>query len=122
MREIIENRLIDFAVSIIDLCSNLKNGYASQHLAKQIIRSSTSSALNYGEVQGAESRKDFIHKTSIILKELRETHICLRIIVKSNLIKGAGINDTILKECVELISIFQKTVKTAKSNNKRVKS
>lgn len=99
----------------------LKKWYASQHLAKQIIRSSTSSALNYGEVQGAESRKDFIHKTSIILKELRETHICLRIIVKSNLIKGAGINDTILKECVELISIFQKTVKTAKSNNKRVK-
>ncbi len=86
MRIEIEKRLIGFSVSIINLCSNLNHEFVAQHLSKQIIRSSTSSALNYGEVQGAESRKDFTHKASIVLKELRETHINLKIIKKAQLI------------------------------------
>jgi len=53
MRYQIENRLINFSISIIKLCRNLNNEYVSRHLASQIIRSSTSSALNYGEAQGA---------------------------------------------------------------------
>ena len=117
MRKIIENRLIDFAVSIIDMCEMLDNRFISQHLTNQILRSSTSTALNYGEAQSAESRKDFIHKTSIVLKELRETQICLRIIKKANLLKTDHTIDGISKECIELVSIFQKTVNTAKSKN-----
>ncbi len=57
---------------------------AANHLAGQIVRSGTSVALNYGEAQSGESRKDFIHKMKIVLKELRETFVCLKIIHKSN--------------------------------------
>ena len=83
MREQLESRLIILAQDIDKLCNKLKNSFISSHLSKQIIRSSTSAALNYGEVQVSESRKDFIHKVSLVLKELRETHICLKLLSNS---------------------------------------
>jgi four helix bundle protein len=49
----IENRLINFSVNVILICGNLNGSFASQHLAKQLIRSTTSAALNYGEAQSA---------------------------------------------------------------------
>lgn len=86
-------------------------------MADQIIRSSSSAALNYGDVQSAESRKDFIHKNSIVLKELRETLIGLRILFESNSSRDDQELITIMKECNHLTAIFQKTVTTSKSNN-----
>ena len=80
----LESRLIDFAVEIIDLVKNNDDNYAGKHLSGQIIRSSTSAPLNYGEAQSAESRRDFIHKMQISLKELRETYVNLRIIEKKS--------------------------------------
>jgi four helix bundle protein len=77
---VLEDRLIDFSVQIIELVSKNHHNFSAYHLSKQISRSSTSAALNYGEAQAAESRKDFIHKMKIVLKELRETFICLKII------------------------------------------
>ncbi len=44
------------------------------HLAKQLIRSSTLVALNYAEARNGESRRDFIHKMKVVVKELREVH------------------------------------------------
>ena len=81
----LENRLIDFASTIIIAASKFKENYAGNHLGGQIIRSGTSPALNYGEAQSAESTKDFIHKMGICLKELRETFVSLRIVEKANL-------------------------------------
>jgi len=71
----LENRLVDFAVLLIELCKCFEKGFASDHLSKQLLRSGTAPGLNYGEAQSAESKKDFIHKTSIVLKELRETYV-----------------------------------------------
>jgi len=85
MRQIIENRLIELTVRINQLIKTLDNSLLSQNVSAQIIRSSTSAALNYGEAQGAESKKDLIHKSSIVLKELRETHISLKIINDSQI-------------------------------------
>lgn len=115
MRIQIETRLISLSVEIIKLSRNLKSEFTSEHLSKQIIRSSTSAALNYGETQGAESYKDFIHKMSIVLKELRETFINLKIIQQSNLLVNNEQIELSLKECNELISIFHKSIATAKS-------
>ena len=67
----LEDRLVDFAVIIIEISDNLKSSKAGNHLGNQIMRSGTSTALNYGEAQSAESRKDFIHKMKVVLKELR---------------------------------------------------
>jgi four helix bundle protein len=81
----------------------------------QLTRSGTSPALNYGEAQGAESRKDFIHKMKISLKELRETVVCLKIIVKSELLVSQKLTP-LISEADELISIFVTSINTAKKN------
>ena len=115
----LENRLIDFAVLIIEITDSLPDTKAANHLSGQIIRSGTSPALNYGEAQSAESPRDFIHKIKIILKELRETHICLKIISKTKLYKINSKIDLALSENNELISIFVSSAKTAEKNKKK---
>ena len=122
MRIELENRLIDFSVSINKLVLKLNKSMLSQVLGLQLIRSSTSAALNFGEAQGAESRKDFIHKISIVLKELRETEISLKIIQRSGSICENIIVMQSIKECKELIAIFQKSLNTLRSNNTQAKS
>lgn len=112
----LEERLIEFAAQIILFTDNVKNNYAGNHLSSQIIRSSTSPALNYGEAQSAESKKDFIHKMGICLKELRETFNCLRIIEKASLASDNSKLFELKKEINELISIFVVSIKTAKKN------
>ena len=116
----LEDRLIDFAVLIIAISESLPNTRAGNHLAGQIVRSGTSPALNYGEAQDAESNQDFIHKIKIVLKELRETSVALKIIQKAKLLKNEERLKIALKENNELIAIFVATVKTArKRNNKK---
>lgn len=115
----LEDRLIDFAVLIIDLSENLNNTRAGNHISGQIIRSGTSPALNYGEAQSAESRNDFIHKLKVLLKELRETLVALKIIKRGSLTKKIDLLDKGAIECNELISIFVKSIETARKNNEK---
>jgi len=111
----LEDRLIDFAARCIKVASALPGNKAGQHLMGQLTRSGTSPALNYGEAQSAESRKDFIHKMKICLKELRETVVCLKIIVKAELLGQEGMQP-LIDESNELISIFVTSINTAKKN------
>ena len=112
----LEDRLIEFAVKIIELAESLPNTRAGRHISGQILRSGTSPAPNYGEAQAAESRSDFIHKMKVCLKELRETKVWLKMIVKANLNKS-DIRD-LMEENDELISIFFTSINTAKKNLK----
>jgi len=112
----LEDRLLDFGVLIIEIVNELPNTKAGNHLADQLVRSGTSPALNYGEAQSGESRKDFIHKIKVVLKELRETFVCLKIIQRAKLYKSEKKIQTSLKENNELISIFVKSVATAQRN------
>ncbi len=114
----LEERLIDFSVLIIEIVNELPNTKVGNHLAGQLVRSGTSPALNYGEAQSGESRKDFIHKIKIVLKELRETFICLKIIDKTHLLGMNNKLQKVLKENDELIAIFVKSVETAQQNLK----
>jgi four helix bundle protein len=114
----LEERLINFAVMIVEICENMKDTKASNHLAGQLIRSGTSPALNYGEAQGGESRKDFIHKIKVVLKELRESYVCLKIIYRSKLHKSDEMMKLAMNENNELISIFVKSAETAQKNLK----
>jgi four helix bundle protein len=114
----LEERLINFAVMIVEICENMKDTKASNHLAGQLIRSGTSPALNYGEAQSGESRKDFIHKIKIVLKELRESFVCLKIIYRSKLCKSEEKMKLAMTENNELISIFVKSAETAQKNLK----
>ncbi len=109
----LENRLIDFAAMVIASVYLLPTNLAGKHLAGQLVRSGTSPALNYGEARAAESRKDFIHKNKVILKELRETLVCYRIIERSDLLPNdKGFLSKALQESNELVSIFVKTLQT----------
>lgn len=113
----LEKRLINFSVSILDICEKLPSNYVGQYLGKQISRSSISPALNYGEVQAAESRKDFIHKMSICLKELKETRVSLTIIYRKAYLEEA-IMKNMLEENEALIAIFAKSIHTASQYKK----
>jgi len=110
----LQERFIAYAVEIILLSEQLPETKAGRHICDQILRSGTSPAPNYGEAQSAESRADFIHKLKIALKELRETEIWLKIIIKAGLIQRSEKFNSVLKETDELISILFKSIDTAK--------
>jgi len=112
----IEDRLVMFVGLIGKLTEQLKDSYESQNLKKQIIRSSTSSALNYGEALAAESRADFVHKLSICLKELIETRVGIKIIQARLFCMDAELTINASEECSELIGIFFKSIETARKN------
>ncbi len=109
----LEERLIDFAVRIVKLSANLPRTPAGKHIAGQIMRSGTAPAPNYGEARGAESHADFVHKLRIVLKELNETSIWLRIIERSQMLKRELIAQ-ISRENNELCRIFTASLKTAR--------
>jgi four helix bundle protein len=109
----LEDRLIEFAIEIVNFCETLKSSRPAFNLSGQLMRSGTSPALNYGEANAAESKKDFIHKMKICLKELRESYNCLRIIYGAKLTKENSQIHLLMKDNNELISIFVKCVQTA---------
>lgn len=113
----LQDRLVDLAVKIIQLAGRLPKTVAGRHIAVQILRSGTSSAANYGEARGAESRADFIHKLRVSLKELNETGIWLLIIMKAEMVPVALITD-LLDEDRQLSCILNASIKTAQSNQK----
>jgi four helix bundle protein len=112
----LENRLLEFSVNVIDYAVNQGKHPAVVHLKDQAIRSSTATALNYAEAQSAESKKDFIHKLGLVMKELRETQASLRLIKRFSVSQEASFIDDILRENDELLAIFHKTIMTAKKN------
>jgi len=115
----LQDRFIDYAVRIIKLSEALPETKTGKHVSSQILRSGTSPAPNYGEAQSAESKADFIHKLKVALKELRETEIWLKIILKVKMIKPASQMTSLLQETDELIAILFASVETAKKNKKR---
>ena len=115
----LQDRLVDYAVRIIKLSESLPETKAGKHVSSQILRSGTSPAPNYGEAQSAESKADFVHKLKIALKELRETEIWLKIILKAKMIKAASHISPLMQETDELIAILFTSVETAKKKKVR---
>lgn len=112
----LEDRLIDFGVGIVNIGSKLRVRKELHGITDQIMRSGISCPLNYSEAIHAESKKDFIHKMKITLKELRETFTGLRILIE---IPGINYRDelnSLKNENNELLSIFVTSVKTAEQN------
>jgi len=114
---ILLDRVIAFASRTINLVELLPENRVGSHIANQLLRCGSSPAANYAEAVSAESRRDFIHKLCIALKELRETFVWLRIIETRKLLPPQTLFDMI-QECNELISIFVASVATARKNQK----
>jgi four helix bundle protein len=113
----LEERLLEFSARIIRLVDALPNTRAGNHVAGQLLRSGTSPYGNHGEVEAAESRKDFVHKLKVCLKELKETRRWLRLIERSRMLPEKSLAP-ILAETEELIRIFFTSIRTAEQNAK----
>jgi four helix bundle protein len=110
----LQERFVSFAVKIIDLASRLPKTTVCRHISGQVLRSGTSPAPNYAEARGAESRADFIHKLRIAVKELNETGIWLRIILKTRMAPEVLIRN-LIRENQELARILSASIKTARA-------
>ncbi len=115
----LEDRLIDYSVRIINISEALPDTRAGRHVSGQLLRSGTSPAPNYGEAQSAESRKDFIHKIKIALKEMRESLVWLKVVRKAGWITPLEKIEPLLKETDELIAILFSSAETARKNDQR---
>jgi four helix bundle protein len=113
----LEERLLEFSARIIRLVDALPNTRAANHVAGQLLRSGTSPYGHHGEVEAAESRKDFVHKLKVCLKELKETKRWLRLVQKSEMLTEKSLVP-ILTENEELIRIFFTSIRTAEQNSK----
>jgi four helix bundle protein len=107
------DRLVDFSILITDIVEALPTNRTGQHIGRQLLRSGTSAAPNHAEAQSGESRRDFIHKLRLALKELRETVVWLKIIRRKHLVESAELVEEALKECDELIAIMVSSIATA---------
>jgi len=108
-----EDRLVEFAADALMFAATVDNSYEGLYYKKQLIRSTGSSALNYGEAQGTQTTKDFVHKAAIVVKELKESRTNLKILNRVNF--GAVAKRTeLLIEVEQLIAIISKMI-----NNKK---
>jgi len=114
----LEDRLIDFAVEIINISQALPNSNVGRHIKNQLSRCGTSPAANYAEAKSAESRSDFIHKIKIALKELRESRVWLLIIKRIKIYNQLDFLIATIEENEELILILYRSAETAKANKK----
>lgn len=110
----IEERLINFAVAIIALCDKLPDTLGGRHVGGQLLRSRTSPAPNYSEARSAESKRDFVHKLRVALKELNESRVWLKIIIRSKMLPPPNVG-SILCECEELCAILYSSIQTTQN-------
>ena len=110
---IIQNKSFDFALEIISLYKELIK-QKEFILSKQLLRSGTSIGANIEEAIAGQSKKDFVHKMTISLKESRETRYWLKLLKESNLINFSF--DEYLVKIDEIIRILTKIIKTTNQN------
>ena len=112
-KNLVQEKSFEFAVSIIKYYKQLKtqNEFA---IANQLLRSGTSIGANVEEALGGSSKKDFINKMTISLKEARESKYWLRLIIESNIDKNVT---HLLSDANSLVNILSKIVKTSKSDS-----
>jgi four helix bundle protein len=114
----LEERLIKFAALAGDLISTIRKVRDTRNIIDQLSRASESAALNYGEAQVAESRADFNHKLSVVLKELKESRVAIKIIKIKKFSSDPMTLEKCDKECSELVAIFVSSIKTSRGNGK----
>ena len=104
-------RTFQFACAIVRLCRKLaQEPGVSRQIAWQLAAAGTSIAANCEEAKAAYSRRDFTAKSSIVLKEARESRLWLRVIAAENLARAEDVQP-LLQESDELVAIFTTSVK-----------
>src|SRR5260221_14441871 len=112
----IHPRIYQFVIRVLKLIKQLSKTPENVIIINQIVRSVTSIGANDQEADGALSKRDFIHKYSLVRKEAKETEYWLRIIADTNdSLKGRMKN--LLQENMEIIKIVTSII--YKTKNKR---
>jgi four helix bundle protein len=114
-RNVVLEKSFAFAVGIVKTGRRLQLDQWEWVLSKQLIRSGTSIGANIEEAIAAQSKKDFLSKMSIALKEARETHYWLRIIQDSGLADGLEA-EAHLPACQELVRLLSSITLTTRKN------
>lgn len=107
------DKSFDFALSVIDLYKYLTYEKREFVMSKQILRSGTSIGANIREGLYGQSRKDFLHKINIALKEAVETEHWIQLLYRSNYIDCYRW-ESLLDSCTEIIKILVSTINTTK--------
>ena len=115
MDNIISTKSFNFAVRIVNLYKYLCNNKKEFVLSKQLLRSGTSIGANVKEVINAQSRKDFLSKMNISLKEAREAEYWIELLMATEYLNEKEGN-SILNDYVEIKKILHSIVKKIKSN------
>ncbi len=110
---IIGNKTYDFALEIVKTYKFLTDGKKEYILSKQLLRSGTSIGANVNEAISAQSKKDFVHKLSIALKEARETLYWLRLLYDSEYLENE-IFINLKEKCHEINKILSSIIITTK--------
>ena len=116
--EELSDRLLNFAVRSGKVADALPNTRLGRHIAGQLVRCGTSPPPNYEEACAAESRNDFVHKLSIVLKELRESRCWLRMIAMAELLAEPRLGN-LLDEANQLCKIIGQSINTTRANDRR---
>ncbi|MFQ5814066.1 MAG: four helix bundle protein [Anaerolineae bacterium] len=114
----IKERTFEFGVQVVRLVNTLPRTVAGVEVGRQLVKSGTSIGANMEEADGAESKRDFIHKVSIARKEARETRFWLRVVRATGLSKDAQKIDYLTQESDELVRILSAIIISAKRNDK----
>ncbi len=112
---LIKTKTYHFAIRIVKLNRFLVDEQKEYVLSKQILKSGTSIGANTEEADAGQSKKDFISKLSIALKEAKETHYWLRLLFDSEYITKQMF-DSLILDCEEIIFIITKILQTSKAN------
>ncbi len=110
-KNIVKEKSFDFAIRIVKLYKYLMEEKKDFVLSKQILRCGTSIGANINEAQQAQSKKDFLMKMNISLKECTETKYWIELLSATDYINEEQ-KDSILKDCIELEKLLTSIVKT----------
>ena len=113
MHSVVQEKSLDFAVRIVNLCRYLQKDQKEFVLTKQLLRSGTSIGANISESQQAQSRLDFISKLNIALKEASETAYWLQLLHRTDYLTDVQFQ-SIIADCRELEKILTAIIKSSK--------
>ena len=113
----LQDRLIDLSVRVSEICDGLPPTRVGKHVAGQLVRCGTAPGPLYAEACAAESRKDFVHKLGLCLKELRETMTWLRYVRRLE-IGDQSVVDDVIEETDRALAIIFTSVRTARRNDR----
>lgn len=109
----LEERLLEYSVSIIKIIEQLPKTRVGNHIAEQLLRSGISPYPSHGDVMAADSKKDYVQLQQVSLGQLRETLRWLKLIQRLPLISNVEKPNDAIQETRELIKIFENSIKTA---------